>query len=374
MCRPLPAWAARELSLSSTRLGKNPASVLPPPVGAISSTERPAWARRQQFELMVARRPAAAGEPAAENFRQQRRRFGALLQGGHGSRRPHPMTYLTRMRPEDILVPTSAGVCCKIGGFHIDPVRPVDKAVITHGHSDHARAGHGSVLATQETLDLMRLRYGENFAGATQPIRYGETLSLGGARITFHPAGHVLGSAQVAVECKDLRVVASGDYKDVPDPTCPRFRAGEMRRLHHRGDVRPAGVSPRQSGGRDRQAVALGRTVSRARASGRRLFARQGATGDRADPAGRLRPPDLHAWRAGDDHALLRKPRHCARRGQDWRAMRERPSSPAPSRCARLRPCRKSGRDASPIRSPALPPAGCACARGHASAACNCRW
>jgi putative mRNA 3-end processing factor len=133
------------------------------------------------------------------------------------------MTYLTGMRPEDILVPTSAGVCCKIGGFHIDPVRPVDKAVITHGHSDHARAGHGSVLATQETLDLMRLRYGENFARATQAIRYGETLSLGGARITFHPAGHVLGSAQVAVECKDLRVVASGDYKNVPDPTCPAF-------------------------------------------------------------------------------------------------------------------------------------------------------
>jgi putative mRNA 3-end processing factor len=133
------------------------------------------------------------------------------------------MTYLTRMRPEEILVPTSAGVCCKIGGFHIDPVRPVDKAVITHGHSDHARAGHGSVLATQETLDLMRLRYGENFAGSTQAIRYGETLSLGGARITFHPAGHVLGSAQVAVACKDLRVVASGDYKDVPDPTCQGF-------------------------------------------------------------------------------------------------------------------------------------------------------
>jgi putative mRNA 3-end processing factor len=133
------------------------------------------------------------------------------------------MTYLNHMRPEDILVPTSAGVCCKIGGFHIDPVRPVDKAVITHGHSDHARAGHGSVLATQETLDLMRLRYGENFSGATQAIRYGETISLGGARISFHPAGHVLGSAQVAVECGDLRVVGSGDYKDAPDPTCAGF-------------------------------------------------------------------------------------------------------------------------------------------------------
>ena len=103
------------------------------------------------------------------------------------------------MRPEDILLPTPAGLCCKIGGFHIDPTRPVDKAVITHGHSDHARAGHGAVLATQETLDLMRLRYGDNFAGTTQAIGYGETVTLGGVNVTFHPAGHILGSAQVAV-------------------------------------------------------------------------------------------------------------------------------------------------------------------------------
>lgn len=127
------------------------------------------------------------------------------------------------MRPEDILVPTPAGVCCKPGGFHIDPTRPVGKALITHGHSDHARAGHGAVLATKETLDVMRLRYGENFAGSTQVIRYGETLNLGSARVSFHPAGHVLGSAQIRVECGGLRVVASGDYKDVADPTCPSF-------------------------------------------------------------------------------------------------------------------------------------------------------
>jgi putative mRNA 3-end processing factor len=127
------------------------------------------------------------------------------------------------MRPEDLLLPTPAGVCCKRGGFHIDPTRPVDKAVITHGHSDHARAGHGAVLATQETLDIMRLRYGENFAGSTQAIGYGETVTLGGAKVTLHPAGHVLGSAQVLVECKDFRAVASGDYKDVRDPTCAPF-------------------------------------------------------------------------------------------------------------------------------------------------------
>ena len=150
------------------------------------------------------------------------------------------------MRPEDLLAPTPSGVCCKPGGFFIDPTRPVDKAVITHGHSDHARPGHGAVLATQETLDLMRLRYGENFAGTTQAVRYGETLTLGGATVTFHPAGHVLGSAQIAVECKGLRIVASGDYKDVADPTCAPFELHALRRVHHRGDVRPAGVPPRR--------------------------------------------------------------------------------------------------------------------------------
>jgi putative mRNA 3-end processing factor len=127
------------------------------------------------------------------------------------------------MRPEDILVPTTAGVCCKRGGFHIDPTRPVERALITHAHSDHARPGHGAVLATAETLDLMRLRYGERFAGSTQVARYGKSMDLGGAKVTFHPAGHVLGSAQIAVETSELRVVASGDYKDIRDPTCAPF-------------------------------------------------------------------------------------------------------------------------------------------------------
>src|SRR6202167_4053372 len=101
--------------------------------------------------------------------------------------------YLLDMRPEDILLPTPSGVCCKRGGFHIDPTRPVERALITHAHSDHARAGHGAVLATQETLDMMRLRYGPNFAGSIQTAIYGETVSLGGAKVTLHPARHVLG-------------------------------------------------------------------------------------------------------------------------------------------------------------------------------------
>jgi putative mRNA 3-end processing factor len=127
------------------------------------------------------------------------------------------------MRPEDILMPMPSGLCSKLGGFHIDPTRPVERALITHAHSDHARAGHGAVLATRETLDLMQLRYGANFAGTSQAIAYGESVSLGGAKVTFRPAGHVLGSAQIVVEADGLRVVASGDYKNVPDPTCAPF-------------------------------------------------------------------------------------------------------------------------------------------------------
>src|SRR5436305_7331296 len=131
--------------------------------------------------------------------------------------------YIPDMRPQDILMPVAAGLCCKPGGFHIDPVRPVERAVITHGHSDHARSGHGAVLATQETLDMMRLRYGDGFATSTQAIAYGEEIRLGGVSVKFYPAGHVLGSAQIAVSCNGTRIVASGDYKDAPDPTCVPF-------------------------------------------------------------------------------------------------------------------------------------------------------
>ena len=135
--------------------------------------------------------------------------------------------YIDEMRPQDILTPIAAGLCCKPGGFHIDPVRPVERAVITHGHSDHARPGHGAVLATQETLDMMRLRYGDNFARSTQAVAYGEHIRLGDVSIRFHPAGHVLGSAQIAVACAGTCIVASGDYKDAPDPTCAPFEVVE---------------------------------------------------------------------------------------------------------------------------------------------------
>jgi putative mRNA 3-end processing factor len=127
------------------------------------------------------------------------------------------------MDAHELLTSTPAGLYCEAGGFHIDPPVPVPRALITHAHADHARPGHGAVLATPETLDLMRLRYGEDFARTTQATRYGETVQIDGIAVTFHPAGHVLGSAQIAIEAAGLRIVASGDYKNVVDPTCAPF-------------------------------------------------------------------------------------------------------------------------------------------------------
>src|ERR1700740_2146099 len=111
------------------------------------------------------------------------------------------------MRQQDLLLPTPAGLCCKLGGFHIDPIRPVARALITHGHGDHARAGNERVLANLGTVALMQARYGE----------------LGGGAARSLPAGHVLGSAQIVLDYRGSRVVVSGDYKRRPDPTCEPF-------------------------------------------------------------------------------------------------------------------------------------------------------
>ncbi|HXV25012.1 MAG TPA: ligase-associated DNA damage response exonuclease [Alphaproteobacteria bacterium] len=115
------------------------------------------------------------------------------------------------------------GLYCASGGFHIDPVRPVERAVITHGHSDHARPGHGAALATPETIAIMQARHGTEFPTRYQPLAYGQTIRLGDVTVSLAPAGHVLGSAQVVLEHAGARVVVSGDYKRRPDPTCQPF-------------------------------------------------------------------------------------------------------------------------------------------------------
>jgi putative mRNA 3-end processing factor len=126
-------------------------------------------------------------------------------------------------RFETWLHPTPSGLFCAPGSFYIDPVRPVERAIITHGHSDHARPGHDAVLATSETLAVMRMRLGDGAGHAQQALAYGQTLTIGDVTITLRPAGHILGSAQVAIEFAGQRAVVSGDYKRRADPTCPPF-------------------------------------------------------------------------------------------------------------------------------------------------------
>jgi putative mRNA 3-end processing factor len=126
--------------------------------------------------------------------------------------------------PEQWLRVTPAGLFCEPGDFHVDPVRPVPRAVITHGHADHARPDHDAVLATPETLAVMLARLGEGRAGRQrQALRPGESVTRNGVRIRLLPAGHVLGSAQVCLEWRGSRAVVSGDYKRAPDPTCAPF-------------------------------------------------------------------------------------------------------------------------------------------------------
>ena len=112
------------------------------------------------------------------------------------------------------------GIYVRPADSWIDPTEPKSKAMITHGHSDHARGGHEAVLATPETLAIMECRYGPQ---AGQPIAFGEPLRVGEVDVSYVPAGHVLGSAQIVLEYKGEKVVVSGDYKRRPDPTCDGF-------------------------------------------------------------------------------------------------------------------------------------------------------
>ncbi|MGZ3689466.1 MAG: ligase-associated DNA damage response exonuclease, partial [Bdellovibrionota bacterium] len=114
-----------------------------------------------------------------------------------------------------------AGIHCEPGGFHIDPSRRVELALITHAHSDHARRGSRRYLCERSGAGLLRHRLGPQ--AVVETIRYGEKIKLGRAWVSFHPAGHILGSAQIRVEIGDRVWVVSGDYKREADPTCEPF-------------------------------------------------------------------------------------------------------------------------------------------------------
>ncbi|HLZ79230.1 MAG TPA: ligase-associated DNA damage response exonuclease [Sphingomonas sp.] len=123
-------------------------------------------------------------------------------------------------RPGSWIEPRPEGIYIPAADAWIDPSTPKSRVLITHGHADHARGGHGAVLATAETLAIMETRYGPQ---PGQPLGYGETIRLGDVAVRLVPAGHVLGSAQVVLERGAERIVVSGDYKRRADPTCAPF-------------------------------------------------------------------------------------------------------------------------------------------------------
>ena len=122
-----------------------------------------------------------------------------------------------------LIVSRPEGLYCPEGEFFVDPWRPVDRAVITHAHSDHARRGNTHYLAHRDSAELLRIRLGADIS--LQTLEYGEVIEHSGVRISLHPAGHVLGSAQVRLERKGRVWVASGDYKLADDGTCQPFEA-----------------------------------------------------------------------------------------------------------------------------------------------------
>jgi putative mRNA 3-end processing factor len=130
---------------------------------------------------------------------------------------------MSAIPPERWLKPTKAGLYCEPGRFHIDPSEPVDRAVITHGHADHARAGHSHVLATPETAAIMAVRYGAEHAPQIETAQYRAPITIGDVTVSLLPAGHILGSAQVVMEYGGRRAIVSGDFKRRRDPTCAPF-------------------------------------------------------------------------------------------------------------------------------------------------------
>src|SRR3954466_3645593 len=127
----------------------------------------------------------------------------------------------TLRRVSSLLSETSSGLWCAAGRFHIDPWEPVERALITHAHGDHARPGSAAYLCSDACEPLLRRRFGPD--AAIESSAYGRQLSLGETRVSFHPAGHVLGSAQIRIEGPEGVWVAAGDYKRATDPTCAPF-------------------------------------------------------------------------------------------------------------------------------------------------------
>lgn len=124
---------------------------------------------------------------------------------------------------EDLIVTDTAGLVCRPGGFHVDPWGAADVAVVTHPHGDHLRPGSRRYLCTTDASPFVRRRLGPDHTAEIVPVPYGEVVRLGETTVSLHPAGHILGSAQVRIESAREVWVVSGDYKRAADPTCAPF-------------------------------------------------------------------------------------------------------------------------------------------------------
>jgi putative mRNA 3-end processing factor len=229
----------------------------------------------------------------------------------------------------------------------VDPSEPKARALVTHGHADHARGGHEKVWATPETLSIMDCRYGEQ--GGACPVAYGEVVRIGEVDVSFVPAGHVLGSAQIVLEYGGERVVVSGDYKRRPDPTCLPF------------EPVPCDIFITEA--------TFGLPVFRhpdTTAEIDRLLLRLSENPDRCILIG--------AYALGKAQRLMMELRSMALRSASFapRPRRRRRSSRARWWSRRRAPSTTAGRAACPIRSPPWPQAGCASASGRCRGTSNC--
>jgi putative mRNA 3-end processing factor len=150
-------------------------------------------------------------------------RHAAKIVHATGVHRVDPEHFCTSSNDfmKSLIQETPAGLYCEVGDFYIDPVRRVSRAVITHAHGDHARAGSGKYLTSKEGRRVLRTRLGPS--ASIDTLAFGETVLMNGVTVSLHPAGHILGSAQVRVEYQGEIWVISGDYKIEPDRTCTPF-------------------------------------------------------------------------------------------------------------------------------------------------------
>ena len=267
-----------------------------------------------------------------------------------------------------------AGLYCEPGDFHIDPLQPVPRAVITHGHGDHARPGNGQVLATAETIAIMQARYGEAAGGALQPLAYGESLAIGEVAVRLVPAGHVLGSAQIVLDYRGSRVVVSGDYKRRPDPTCAPFEPQHCDLFITEATFGlPVFRHPPDRQEIDKLLHSLALFPERCHLVGVYALGKCQRVLALLRRAGYEEPVYLHGALIGSDRALRE-----LRRGAGAGVAGDRGGArgaQGPHRAGAARGASPtSGRGGCPIRWWRWPRAGCGCASAPRRAASSCRW